>query len=296
LEKTINERSLINPSSRRRLERFTHPDGKISFIDFIASLDNPPFNLIKQSELNEPQKQRYLKIIKEFCETNMYSYPSIQDSTVRDLCMEIHQRKIQDRLQKIQSLNANPKDIGWTHFDLFTIYEEKREFGKALEHLERALEYLPDNFHILINDAYTNQDMKNYPKAVAMFQRLLNLYPNTPEVFKDISRCYLGMNDLSSAKTFIEKAFQQTSINKKAADTGLIIYLRLKEWAKALPLAQKMIQSDPEGSLYIFRSVATALAHDGQSQYARHFIDKGLAMFPNDQVLVSLQGKMATKE
>jgi len=295
-DETIKSRSRIKPSTRSMLQRFDQTDKKLDFAEFVASLNNPPFNLVRFSDLNEMQKQRYLSIEKTFCENNLYPYPLINDSVSLNLCMDVHETKISGHLEKMLATNPGSKAIGWIHFDLAKVYSYKKEFGKAIRHFNQALVYLPDDFNVLIFLAYTYQDVRDYSNAIAMFQKLLKGYPNAHDVQVDISECYLRNNELLSAKTYIEKAMLRLPFNKKSANTALVIYLKLKEWPRAISLAWKIIRNYPESSLHIYRSIAIALVRDNQYPDALPFIDQGLATFPNDQILLTLQNKMNNKK
>ncbi len=291
----IKKGSRVRPSTLKILERFNQPENKIIFAEFIVSLNNPPFNMMSYSELGEREAEKLAGIEKEFCGNNMYPYPLIQEPRSLDNCVSAHEQKLTAQLAEMESKKTDPEQAGWMHFELAKVTSFKRDYGQAMRHLEMAQSALPGEFNVMIYQAYVYQDMNDHSNAIRTFKRLHEMYPNTHELLIDLSECYMRINDLMTAKKYIEEALQFPSLERKASAPALIIYMNLREWDKALPLAREMVDNDPGHSLPVLRSTATLLARDGQYQNALVFINRGLQLFPDDPVLVRLKNDITRK-
>lgn len=98
------------------------------------------------------------------------------------------------------------------------LYQDKNENNKALSTYEVALSKLDqtskDYQSILFNVGLMNQLIGNIEKAKDIFEKLLSIYPNDFHCMTKLIQTYYTLNQLDSAKPYIEKIYEAHKKNK----------------------------------------------------------------------------------
>ena len=103
-----------------------------------------------------------------------------------------------------QSINFNP-NYPWAHHFYSTLLEKSARFNEAMHHREEAARL--DPLSVFFNTTlgwpyyYTHQ----YDKAIAQFQRALELEPNYNLALYNLGMCYLQKDNYAEAIAYFEK-------------------------------------------------------------------------------------------
>lgn len=105
-------------------------------------------------------------------------------------------------------LELQPKHIN-TQGLLGSVYGKlKNDLPKAIQYLQTAVKYKPDDLGAQENLAIAYAMNNNYNEALQSFQKVLQLNPNNPQTYSNIGSLYGNMGDTIKAKEYFAKAKQ----------------------------------------------------------------------------------------
>src|SRR5262249_44907383 len=76
-------------------------------------------------------------------------------------------------------------------------------WDQAVSYLEEALALDPRNVHILTEAALTYAGVRQFPAALKLFDRVLDIRPNDPDMMAYKARIYQALGNLQQAATFL---------------------------------------------------------------------------------------------
>ncbi|GIW23650.1 MAG: hypothetical protein KatS3mg068_2657 [Candidatus Sericytochromatia bacterium] len=105
-------------------------------------------------------------------------------------------------------------------FDEWTLkgleaYNQKR-FKRAIYYLEKVFENNLDNVEIMLKLANSYAKLKNYERALEIYEHILTLTPNHYHVLNNIGVIYFLLNDLTKAKIYFQRALKINPLYKNA--------------------------------------------------------------------------------
>jgi Flp pilus assembly protein TadD len=157
----------------------------------------------------------------------------------------------------IESINIYKKIIGRfgpnidAYFQIFQIYTATGEFGKATEAIKQMSELDPSNVEIKKNlgDALLRQDSTE--AALKLYQELVELYPNDPEIRASIAHIYLIKQDYEQAAAQFESVITKDTLSvEDQLRFGQIFVAFIQKDSAVVPYALKLFnkiqQSHPD--------------------------------------------------
>ena len=81
---------------------------------------------------------------------------------------------------------------------------------KAVAYFERALALDPRNLEFLMNAAETYGMLRQFPAALKLYDRVLDITPNNPDVMAAKASIYQAQGNLQEAVTFLTQVNAQT--------------------------------------------------------------------------------------
>jgi tetratricopeptide (TPR) repeat protein len=90
-------------------------------------------------------------------------------------------------------------------------HESKREFDKALPMYEKMLEAEPDNVDILFNQGVMFKKVENIDKAIANFEKIISINPNDGEAVYFLAEFYEQKGDFKKIVELIEPKYDLLS-------------------------------------------------------------------------------------
>lgn len=132
---------------------------------------------------------------------------------------------------------------------LASLYEEKNEPEKAINLLKTGIDLFPDNEQLHFEYAILLDKRGRQDEAIAIMEKVLELYPNHPEALNYIGYTWADRNmELDTALKYIKKAVELKPDNGYILDSlGWVYYRlgRLDESRAELEKAQKLEPNDP---------------------------------------------------
>ncbi len=142
----------------------------------------------------------------------------------------------------LRALNKFPNDAEVAYY-LGIVYNRANDVEKAIEFLERANTLEEKNPQTLLALAAAYDEQKQYLRANAIYEVLLQLAPNNATVLNNYAY-HLAVRDtlLDKAKEMIQKALQAEPQNPAFLDTEGWIYFRMGLYSQAKEKIEKSIE------------------------------------------------------
>ncbi len=118
-------------------------------------------------------------------------------------------------------------------------YRQNKQNGPAREHLLRSLASQPNNTTALFNLGNVELDEKRFDVAIDYYDRALAIQPEYVSALNNLGRALAESGRLKDAVKAYERSLQARADNPPAYANLLSVFVQLKDWNAAVPLAQK---------------------------------------------------------
>ncbi|MHC8383805.1 O-linked N-acetylglucosamine transferase, SPINDLY family protein [Pseudomonas sp. LB3P14] len=105
----------------------------------------------------------------------------------------------------LKALGINP-DFSPAHHRLATLYFEKGEFPKALQHIQQALDIAPDDCRMLSRKGLILNRLERHGDAIAVFDKLIEREPGDYSHWNNAANLYKDIGQLAKADKYYQKA------------------------------------------------------------------------------------------
>jgi tetratricopeptide (TPR) repeat protein len=110
-------------------------------------------------------------------------------------------------------------------------------WDESISHLERALVLDPHNVGLLVVAAWTYTNLRQFPAALRLYDRALDIKPNDPDVMASKAGIYQAQGNLQEAAKFLSETNGQTPSDEMFGTK--IVQLRLdRNYGEAIRLLQ----------------------------------------------------------
>jgi len=136
-----------------------------------------------------------------------------------------------DRVGKMLPGNSEVPDV------LGVIGRREGHWGESIDCLERALTLDPRNMELLMDAAWTYGMLRQFPAALKLYDRVLDITPNNPDVMAAKASIYQAEGNLQEAAGLLTQVSEQTSTGETFYIN--ILQLRLeRNYGEAIRLLQ----------------------------------------------------------
>ena len=129
-------------------------------------------------------------------------------------------------------------------FGLYRMYNQQKEYNKALSTLDLWIKHAPNDLvaHIAIADTYTEKMQLN--KATQYYQQLIKQYGEAPVLLNNLAQLQIRLERYSQAEINAEKAYKRLPNNNAITDTLAWSYSLNNKHQQALPLYRQVLTKD----------------------------------------------------
>lgn len=188
-------------------------------------------------------------------------------------------KKAQQVLEKAVQLNTKKSVV---YSNLGNVYDMQGEYNKAIRTFQRAIILDPNNL-----DAYNNMGIvyvrqKEYTKARKFFMKAVELEPNFTEAFNNLKL----IEDLKESGTRHEKDVEEITADfkdPKQYNSQGNFYAKLKEYEKAIESYQRAIQIDPNYAVAYY-NLGNVYRDKKEHSKAIEYYRKAIQISPNYSV------------
>jgi len=164
----------------------------------------------------------------------------------------------------------------------YYIYFEQGNYDAALSDIQKGLQIVPNDQAFLTAVGEINYARKSYPQALEAFQKASKAAPNNGDLYYNIARVSLALNDSASQAEAAESA-----LAKGTRFPGEVFYLlgdarqKLKDSAKAIDAYQKALGVKP--NMYqVYQNLSDLFKAESKFNESIDILKKGLLQFPLD--------------
>lgn len=186
--------------------------------DLLYAISKTLWNLDKKREaidfaemlyLRDPQNiNNIIHLIKMYTKSNIFSRSEDLIDSLKELNYPINElENLEKELKKAKMEYGISKDISSLTIKGFDYYQNKK-YKKAIEVLEEALKFDPENTEILFKLANSYAQIKNFLRAKEYYEEVLKITPNNSHVLNNLAVIYYKFQEYEKARICLEKSLQ----------------------------------------------------------------------------------------
>ena len=160
--------------------------------------------------------------------------------------LEKNYEKAKEAYEK--AIELDPKDAR-AYNNLANVYYEEKDYEKAKEAYEKAIELDPNFAGAYNNLGILYYKEKDYEKAKEAYEKAIELDPNFAIAYFNLANVYDEEKDYEKAKEAYEKAIELDPKYAKAYNNLGILYYEEKDYEKAKEAYEKAIELDPNNAI-----------------------------------------------
>ena len=177
------------------------------------------------------------------------------------------------------------------HFALAQIYLDQENMDQAAVHTLKASQIDPKNEHYQSELAFMYLEVKKYPEAIAVFEKLLKKTPNNPTFYGGAAECYAKLGDVKKGLDLLNRMENNLGSNPGIAIEKfklLVAAHRDEEAISVLKSAKKKFEGEP---MIIANLVDYYLQHK-RYQEGFDLLKELVAVDPNNGMALLMLGDM----
>lgn len=186
--------------------------------DLLYAISKTLWNLDKKREaidfaemlnLRDPQNiNNIIHLIKMYIKSNIFSRVEDLIDVLRKLNYSTSEiENLEKDLKKSKMEFGISKDLSSLTIKGFEYYQNKK-YKKAIEILEEALKFDPENIEVLIKLANSYAQIKNFLRAKEYYEEVLKISPNNYHVLNNLGVLYYKFQEYEKARICLEKSLQ----------------------------------------------------------------------------------------
>ena len=163
------------------------------------------------------------------------------------------------------------------HMELGRYVAELRDYERAAQHYEQALEKSPKSKPVMFTLGALYMKLGEHEKAEELYRRMIGMYPFDADARKCLGSVYLAQDRAAEALQQFEQAAQLNRKDAEAYRNRGFAELQLGQYVNALKSLQRAAELNPTNALTYF-DVGMALFMLGQTNEACRAFRSGLAL------------------
>lgn len=176
--------------------------------------------------------------------------------------------------------------------ELAIVYKEQKNYPKAIRNLEKALEINDRDVKTLNELAIVFKEQKNYRKAVEIFTLLTEEHAHIP-AYNEMGMLYKEQRDYTKAIECLEKACIMGNIH--SFSVLAFLYKEQNNYPKAVETLEKALTVDGR-DVKTLGELAVLYKETGDNKKAREMANKGLTLEPDSPFFKSILAKINKEE
>ena len=165
--------------------------------------------------------------------------------------------------------------------NLGSAYDDKEEYGRAIECLQKALEIKPDAHEAWYNMGLAYAHKEEYGQAIERFQRAVDINPDYHEAWDNMGVAYGDKREYDQAIRCYQKAVAINPDYHEAWYNMGVAYDDKGEYDRAIECYQKAVEIKPDYH-EAWNNMGLAYWHNGDYDRAIECYQKALAIKPDD--------------
>src|SRR5690554_6011402 len=179
----------------------------------------------------------------------------------------------------IDSTNAN------VLIELGTFYNVLQEKNKALDFFKKAVHYDPPNYYYNMMLAGLSKELGLKQEVVDIYEGLIKLYPDKPELLFEMANAYADNGELEKAISQLDELEKSVGVSESLALNKFRLYSMLDNKEKAFQEIEQIINKNPDDIRYLIL-MGDLYMDDNQVDNALNYYDQAKLIDPDYPALI----------
>jgi tetratricopeptide (TPR) repeat protein len=202
-----------------------------------------------------------------------------------------YKERLKMGISYLQSAISKSPRSAMAHYKLSQLYYDVRDWNRALESINSALKYSPNNGLMLIAKAKILRELNQNAQAMTMAELARALNVTSPDLFRLLGDLNQRQGDLINAKKYVNKAMQMAPFDGESYYYDGIIRAKEGDTTSALAIIQQSIGLKPN-FMAAYVTMTSIYARLGNYEAALAYNNKGIRQFPKESPLYYTRGDM----
>jgi len=155
----------------------------------------------------------------------------------------------ENKIDAAMTIYENIISSGYNSYDLHAhlglIRLQQGNYSSAIDSLERALAYEPDNIDILSKIAYSYHQRKDFEQSRCLYKKCIAIGNNSDLLFFNYAELEKDAGEIVAAIKLYEKGIKKNGNNFRALSNLGALYERTEDYPKAINVYRKAIKLAP---------------------------------------------------
>ncbi|MCH8124526.1 SpoIIE family protein phosphatase [candidate division KSB1 bacterium] len=251
----------ISASEDEEFIELISADADIEQVDVIEQSSEESTKELTKNTINEPIEESIVDSsdseLQQENKSDIVKVSKSPEEIFDELSVKVDEEE--NKLEEVISLNETPKLDENKIDDIFNMVSEDEEI--SLDSKEFASEFpKEENTEVVKKEADSVEEkkqkmiivgghyymQKKYEKAISVFQRIIDKYPNTIEAYYNLGNSYFRINKWNEARDAYEAACELDPTFLDAMENLGVIYANQKEFHRAIDIWGKILEYDPK--------------------------------------------------
>jgi tetratricopeptide (TPR) repeat protein len=179
----------------------------------------------------------------------------------------------------LDSTNAN------VLIELGTFYNVLQEKDKALEFYKKAVSYDKTNYYYNMMLAGLSKELGLKQEVVDIYEGLIKLYPDKPELLFEMANAYADNGELEKAISQLDELEKSVGVSESLALNKFRLYSMLDNKEKAFQEIEQIINKNPDDIRYLIL-MGDLYMDDNQVDNALNYYDQAKLIDPDYPALI----------
>lgn len=201
----------------------------------------------------------------------------------------INNYNFKDRIslaQRILRFNYENKEA---HKELADAYLKEKDYDKASEHLSKAIRLAPLDPDLYLLQGIYYEDTGNIGMAIASYERLLKIIPNSSRANNNLGEIYFKKGDFNKAELFFKRAIEFSPLLFEPYLNMAKLYAKNNEINRALSFYKQAMELNPDNS-EPFVNLAKIYFNKGDFKSAEDVLNRALTSGHREETVLVLLG------
>jgi len=183
---------------------------------------------------------------------------------------------------------------GILHYNYGFLLEQSNQEDAAERELEKAIELQPNFVRARLALAIIYEKRKKYSRAIAQYQKILNLDKTNPLIYQQLARLYLEVNERKEAKKVLEKAINSGIKDWRICCSLAFIYYQEEEFDSAKLLLTEALSRENNSTVHFY--LALILDKEKQREGTINHLKQAIKLDSDSHLALNYLGYLYAEE